>query len=212
VWEINNKEITSDGSEWPVRLASASMSSFITSTPTPLVLSVDDEVNLEEVFDPEYHHGSSHEELVAAFAAGQRKHFQRMSWQERNNYEEQSRKEREHHLKVLQRHFGTSLMHKATKLMEADSPSGGKSKRKPFAATNTSGTSFNKAAGPHMQQKIIALSPSDESSNEAGRGIKAHRQIRNRVVVVEARACLPVKGRALEAHHVTESKESHHRP
>ena len=61
---------------------------------------------------------SAHEEVVAAFSAGQRKLQQRMSVQQRRASIAEAQRERQAHMELLEQHFGRRFIRKAMTIVE----------------------------------------------------------------------------------------------
>jgi len=61
---------------------------------------------------------SAHEEVLAAFSAGQRKLEQRMSLQQRRASIAEGQRKREAHMEILEQHFGRRFLRKALTIVE----------------------------------------------------------------------------------------------
>lgn len=76
----------------------------------------------ESRFHRSYALSTAHEEVVAAFSAGQRRLQQRMTHQQRRDSMAQADAERMSHMQILEEHFGRNFLKKALKLVEEPDP------------------------------------------------------------------------------------------
>ena len=84
----------------------------------PVDPSAQEEHGVDSEFRRSYALSTAHEEVVAAFAAGQRRMHERMTQQERRASVAQAEAERLSHIQILEEHFGRKFLKKAFKLVE----------------------------------------------------------------------------------------------